>query len=82
VIRAIVDQPAAARVCLVESHAAGPQAEEAIERALAPFGELVAETLGMTPRADAPRQREGAGKPAGAGAAFHLHHAGPVRRPR
>lgn len=45
----LVDQPAAACLCLVESHAAGPVAIARVEEAIDGFNELMAQALGERP---------------------------------
>lgn len=45
----LVSQPGAARLCLVESHAAGPTAVARVENAIAGFGELMAQALRERP---------------------------------
>jgi len=45
----IVDQPAAARLCLVEIHSAGPEGLAHAEQALSSFAWLLTEALGRSP---------------------------------
>jgi AcrR family transcriptional regulator len=61
-IDAVVEQPAAARLCLLEVHAAGPEAIERLEQLRQAFEELVCRALRESPeRADMPRDLVRAG---------------------
>jgi len=51
-IKMIVDQPAAARMCLVEIYAAGPEAVEAVDRTMDVFGKFTEQTLAQMPGRD------------------------------